>query len=292
MRGVYFLANDRVFDLAVAFLTSFRRSNPDIPLHLIPFADECERVTALAQSYGFTVYEDRATLLACDEVSRQFHGNRVGHYRKLAAWSGPFDEFLYIDCDTVVLEPVDFVFELLAEHDVITSHSNMPEIRRWVWRHSALDAGVLNRQQIGYAANTGFIASKAGLFDVHKLLTQLDEPLAFAEHMELDCCEQPYLNYLIVTSGHSYTSLMNIVKRTGRKDIPLERWAGGEIGEVSEGRVLSPGESKILMVHWAGEWERARLSGGTIPHREFWEYYRSLHQDADARQSAKREVTA
>lgn len=280
MRGVYFLANDRVFDLAVAFLTSFRRSNPDIPLCLIPFAEDCERVTALAARYSFTVWEDQETLLACDEVGRPFHGKPLGHYRKLAIWSGPFDEFLYIDCDTVVLEPVDFVFELLAEHDVITSHSNMPNIRRWVWRHSALDAGVLNRQQIGFAANTGFIASKAGLFDARKLLTQLDAPLAFAEHMELDCCEQPYLNYIIVTSGYSYTSLLSIVKRTGRKDIPLERWAGNDIGEVSEGRIVSPGESKILVVHWAGEWERARFAGRDIPHREFWQYYRSLHQDA------------
>lgn len=49
---------------------------------------------------------------------------------------------------------------------------------------------------------------------------------------------------------------------------------------MSEGRIVSPGESKILVVHWAGEWERARFAGRDIPHREFWQYYRSLHQDA------------
>jgi Mannosyltransferase putative len=279
MRGVFFLANDHVFDQAVAFLTSFRRSNPDLPLQLIPFADDCERITALAPRYGFTVSQDHETLLTCDEIGRPFHGQRVGQYRKLAAWSGPFDEFIYIDCDTVVLEPVDFVFDFLAEFDVLTSHSNMPDNRRWVWRHSIYQSGALTAQQIGFAANTGFIASKAGLFDAAKVLATVDEALAVAEHMELGCYEQAFLNYLIVTSGHAYTSLLAIAKRTGRRDIPLERWAGRDIGEVSEGKIVSPGDSKALLVHWAGEWERARWRGGVIPHRELWQYYRDLHQD-------------
>ncbi len=280
MRGVYFLANDYVFDQAVAFLTSFRRSNPEIPLHLIPFADDCDRVTALAAAYGFTVSQDRETLLTCDEIGRPFHGKTVGQYRKLAIWSGPFDEFLYMDCDTVVLEPVDFVFDFLAEYDIMTSHSNMPDIRRWVWRHSVYQTRALTAQQIGFAANTGFIASKAGLFDVRKVLARVDEALALAEHMELDCYEQAFLNYLIVTSGYSYTSLRNIVRLTGRRDIPLEHWAGREIGEVSEGRIVSQSDPKVLLVHWAGEWARARLAGRDIPHLDLWQYYRSLHQDA------------
>ena len=280
MHGVYFLANDRVFDQAVAFLTSFRMSNPEIPLHLIPFAEDCERITALAARYGFTVSEDHETLHLCDAIGRPFHGKPLGHYRKLAIWSGPFDKFIYIDCDTVVLEPLDFVFELLTEYDVVTSHSNMPDLRRWVWRHSIYQTGALTAQQIGYAANTGFIASKAGLFDVRKALATADEALALAEHMELVCCEQPFLNYLIVTSGYSYTSLLNIVKRTGRRDIPLEYWAGRDIGEVREGRIVSPSDPKVLLVHWAGEWVRAQVAGKAIPHRELWQFYRFLHQDA------------
>ena len=84
----------------------------------------------------------------------------------------------------------------------------------------------------------------------------------------------------IVTSGLAYTSLLTIKKRTGRRDIPLEHWAGRAIGEVSDGKVVSPvGDTPVLLVHWAGEWERARLSGGVIPHRDLWQYYRSLHQD-------------
>jgi hypothetical protein len=279
MRGVYFLANDRVFDQAVAFLTSFRLSNPELPLHLIPFAEDCERITALAPRYRFTVSQDHETLRICDEIGRPFHGEPLGQYRKLAIWSGPFDEFVYIDCDTVVLQPLDFVFELLGEYDVVTSHSNMPDIRRWVWRHSIYRTGALTAQQIGYAANTGFIASRAGLFDPTKVRAGLDGALALAEHMELGCYEQAFLNFLIVTSGYSYTSLLAIAKRTGRRDIPLEAWAGGDIGEVSEGRIVSPSEPKVLLVHWAGEWVRARLAGRPIPHRELWQYYRSLHQD-------------
>jgi hypothetical protein len=41
--GVYFSANDVVYDWAIAFLNSYRTFNPDLRLILIPFNDQCDR---------------------------------------------------------------------------------------------------------------------------------------------------------------------------------------------------------------------------------------------------------
>src|SRR4051812_24380665 len=106
-RGVYFLANDSVLALALAFLKSFRSYNPELNLQLIPFDARCEEIIALKTRFTFDVYPNQELLQNCDRVSEAFHGKTMGHYRKLAAWDGEFEEFIYIDIDTVVLHSVD-----------------------------------------------------------------------------------------------------------------------------------------------------------------------------------------
>ncbi|EEP75020.1 hypothetical protein MCAG_05347 [Micromonospora sp. ATCC 39149] len=89
-RGAYFVANDAILDLAIAFLDSFRAHNPSIPLCLVPFGDDVEELTRLAGEYDFSIWRDQARLSWCDAIGRRFHGHRVGQYRKLAIWDGPF----------------------------------------------------------------------------------------------------------------------------------------------------------------------------------------------------------
>lgn len=271
--GVYFLANDRVFDNVVAFLNSFRENNPETELCLIPFADDTERIGALASRYRFSVFTDADVLSRCDAIGERFHGKPVGHYRKLAAWHGEFDRFVYIDCDVVVLGPVEFALGYLDKYDFLTSHSDIHSIRRFVWHDSVYDTGALTREQIRFSANTGFLASRAEAQSLDEVEARLDGALALAEHMELMRFEQPLLNYLIVTSGRPYTSLFSIARRTGDWTIPQERWAGTSIEPVTDDRVP---RSPTMLVHWAGEWERSRRTGNPIPHRELWERYRYM----------------
>jgi hypothetical protein len=276
-RGVYFLANDTVLDQAIAFLNSFRRYNPTIPLCLVPFADNVSRVSALASQYSFDIWRQPDLLRECDDISTLFHGDVVGQYRKLAMWSGEFDEFVYIDCDTVVLHSIDLVFPHLENFDFIVSNSNVPNTRRWVWRDSILKTRALSQPQINYAANTGFVGSRRGLLDLDTVRAALDGALALAPHMELLCCEQPFLNYLIVTSGRPHTSLLAMMVVTGDRSIPIERWAGDDIGVVRDGQVVTPpAGSPTLLVHWAGEFQKARQQGSQIPNHELWAYYRGL----------------
>ncbi|MER7275138.1 hypothetical protein ABT369_11815 [Dactylosporangium sp. NPDC000244] len=276
-RGVYFLANDTVLEQAIAFLSSFRRFNPTIPLCLVPFADNVEQVAALASRFSFDVWQRPELLRECDDISKLFHGEVAGQYRKLAMWSGEFDEFVYIDCDTVVLHSIDLVFPHLAKFDFVVSNSNVPDARRWVWRDSIMRARALSPRQISYAANTGFVGSKKGLLDLDTVRAKLDRALALAPHMELLCREQPLLNYLIVTSGRPHTSLLAMMAVSGDMSIPLERWGGGDIGVVRDGQVVTPeGGSPTLLVHWAGEFQKVREHGGRIPHHELWSYYRDL----------------
>ncbi|WFE29199.1 hypothetical protein O7623_08440 [Solwaraspora sp. WMMD791] len=272
-RGVYFLANDGVLEQALAFLNSFRTYHPWTPLCLVPFAGDIDALRALRHQYEFEIFDDHAVLDRCDEIGYAFHGATSGQYRKLAIWHGPYDEFVYIDCDTVVLHNVHFVYRYLDDYSFVTSHSHQPEIRRWVWRDSIHDVGVLTDEQIAFAANTGFVASRRGNLSLAHAAARLPEALALAAHMELTCAEQPFLNYLIVTSGTPYTSLYTIAATTGAWDLPAERWAGDPSFVVHNGRIVEPA-APTLMLHWAGEWARARRENTTIPYHDLWSYYR------------------
>lgn len=256
-RAAYFLANDYVLDLVVAFLNSFRRFNPSLNLCLIPFDENTTELERLQDKYRFTIFSDRAVLKACDELSIPFHGRIVGQYRKLAMWEGEFEEFVYVDVDTVVLTDLSFVFQFLSQFEFLNSHSNLPGLRKWVWKDSIIEANILSREQIEYSANMGFIVSRKKNLKFRDVSANLPAALALAPHMELNCTDQPFMNYLVVTSGKRYTSLLSIARQSGRTDIPLERWAGKSLGDIRDGQIpVEPGKPPVLLVHWAGEWQR------------------------------------
>jgi hypothetical protein len=259
--GLYILADDSVEDLALACLNSLRTVEPFLPICFIPFGPRSERMLSVAQRYRLAVWKDEAILQLCDEVSLLFHQTPTGHYRKLAVWLGRFDRFLYLDVDTLVLQPLEPVFRHLERYDVLTAVSNKPAIRRFVWTgplpigKSPVDAE--------YAANTGFLASKHKLFSYESLRNLATRALSLKSLMALDCAEQPFLNYIITTSGVRYSSLSELRKQD--KSVPIQMWAGRW-----SGRLLDLPELP-LFIHWAGAWRSGRHKASPA-----WRHFRDL----------------
>jgi hypothetical protein len=270
-RGAYFLANDEIIDLVIAFLNSLRRSNPDIALCMIPFDANIGELKQLHSKYRFTVFRQHELLKECDEVGAFFYGHSAGQYRKLAMWEGDFDEFAYIDADTIVLESIEFAFEFLSDYDFLTSFSHVPDYRKWVWKDTIYQAKKLAYDQIQFAAGTGFLLSKKGMLTLNGVRAKLPDALALSSHMELFCAEQPLLNYLITTSGKPYTSLLAIARQNGRSDIPLEYWGGVWSGDLPESQAVQDPSPRPLLIHWAGVWRQKRHENSPL-----WNYYHDL----------------
>jgi hypothetical protein len=297
-RGMYFLANDKVIDQAVTFLNSVRAHNPEIPLCLIPYDRKIERVRALAQRYNFLTIEDESLLSWCDSISLEFHESTCrgrGMYRKLAAWFGPFEEFLYIDLDAVVLRSVDVVFPLLREFDVITSYSNDPHGRKFVWLDSIKPNGYISQEEIDYSANMGSILSSRGLLTRSLVDSLVPGAKALSPHMELRCFDQPFNNYVVVKSTKRYTSLRRLNQRSAGRPWPEECWPGDDKWRIAlDGKATYNGEPReLLHIHWSGvmaphRWEKRLYSildkwGISVPSVRFnlkqghiWRHYRYL----------------
>lgn len=273
-RGVYFLANNTVFEQVVAFLRSFRTHNPDIPLCLIPYNDDVDRITALSHAYSFSILVNPALMRECDSIGENFHGKVLGTYRKLAAWEGIFESFIYIDVDTVVTGPINFAFEQLAHGDYIASHSDIENIRCWVWKDNVYATHLLTAPQIAFAANTGFFVSRRGIFPIEHCRAKVQGALQLKDSMELGCMEQPFLNYLVVTSGYKYTSLLKLLKSGTSAEACVEWWAGTPGGPVDNGKIIHPDGSHVFLVHWAGIWQQKDSSSAEFPYKDLWEFYR------------------
>lgn len=282
-RGVYFLANDEMYEFTIAFLNSFRKYNPDVPLCMIPFNNDFKRIEQLKDSYGFTVFPDSRLLMECSELSLALH-ERVAHeYRKLAIWEGIFDEFIYIDIDTVVLDDVSFLFGYLPDYWFLAGTSNIPECRKFVWLEGVENTGMLDAEQIAFAANTGFMVSKKGYMDLEYAKQKMTKARLLEDYMAFVCREQPFLNYLVVTSGKPYTSLTVLASSEKKRKVMIEYWGGETAGKVEGGKLHIDGRKPVLFIHWAGVW-RLREK---MPNRKIWNYYRNMTL-TDAGPSANR----
>jgi hypothetical protein len=247
-----------------------------MPLILIPFGGAIGQLVQLSRRYRFSCWNDIEVLQCCDDLSTRWKGRVHGHFRKLAIWEGPFDEFIYIDVDTVVLEDMSFVFPLLSDYDVLTAHSNIATSRQWVWKESIVGSGLLTREQIAYSANTGFIASKRKVVTLELASAKLRAANQLRAHMADGVIDQPFLNFLIVTSATSYSSLYSIFLKDRATLFPLERWGGRDLGAVEQGRLLDSRFTHTLFVHWAGEWRAAQSESRQIHNFKLWEFYRQM----------------
>jgi len=263
-RGLYFIANDATYDLAVALLNSVRTFEPLMPICLIPYNRNYGRILALKSIYQFSLWEDQAALCWCDEIGERFHGATLGQYRKLAMWNGPFQEFAYLDVDTVLLSGLDVSFSLLKDYDIVTGTSDSAASRSFVWKDTLPEVSF----DSAYAANTGVLFSKRNIVSCDDVTRSVEAALPYAAHMELMCAEQAFLNYLIVTSGLRYSSLKRIARETNRKDLPQHVWSGRFDGD------LLNLKSPALVIHWAGEWQR-----GAHLRSPVWNHFRHLRSD-------------
>ena len=275
-RGVYFLASDSVYECTLAFLSSFRLKNPKLPLCLIPFSPECDRVRRLAKGFDFSVFDDSDALEWCDRVGHGFHGRRVGHYRKLSMWAGGFEEFIYIDVDTIILQPLNELYDLLHEFDFVTASSNHPDAIRYVW--CAPPTSILSEEAIAFSANTGFIISKRRSLNMGYLQRKISEAMSIRGYMSLSCMEQPLLNYLIVESGLRYTSLRALAQGAKEPHLPQEVWGADVLDSETVDELMARLNVYPLMIHWAG-----LARGGACKSNSIWKSFRALGQQHKGR---------
>lgn len=266
--GIYVLANDNVMEWVLALFESLRIYASDLPLLVIPYDDRQTALRELASRNGYGYLEH-------PEIER-YH--RIGHrlypsdefcargFRKLAAFSGPFEQFFFIDSDVVALAPLRETCAALqgsaldlVYFDIHPTHyqpgspfgafaaAGRVEFNGglWVGRRGALDSARFERS-----------VSKLGR-DWKKHLA----PIA----------EQPFLNFVAADRDLKTASIADFVPDACSTSWPaVGRLVNDGVSWRLRGSTHPHEGRRFLFAHWAG----FQLTP-EMPNRDVWETFRS-----------------
>ena len=291
MRGICTLANDVVYDQLIALLNSIEAViGADMPVCIYPFDDRLDRVRAeLAQRPNVQLFEDQASIQTWDAFMQVASPASVdpnyriyGGHRRFCAFDGPFEQFVYMDADTVLLSPLDIVWQALEQHDCVTYDFQFFHPDKVYNLQSPKLLEVFSAERLEQEIFcSGFFASKQGLFPAEKrawLLTQLQGGEAEILYRTGD---QPVLNYMLMRSQAAICNLAH--------HLPPEQSTGCAITSNHfteiEHRLYDHGVP-LTYLHYIGVPPRvmtAVCAGENIdfPYRDLYLHYRYRHQPSD-----------
>lgn len=280
-RGAYFLSNDRYLDWTIALLESVRAWNPDLPLHYLPFDDDCGRTARLAARYRFTV-GDAAALRWLDDAGRALRPASggddlpVGTFRRFACFWGPFEQFVFVDSDVVVTCDLDRVIDSLDRTGSAITYMHAAPLDVVYADPATLPAPPR------FGMNAGVWASRRGVLTPESFRALAGE-LRPHRHQVVNS-DQTVLSYFVDTTGLPAARF----DAPGAIDLGYRHgwlWAGdrwdGVTLAVRKRRglpVLQSHGTDAAIVHWAG----CALTT-TMAHRDLWRRYRWFGAGAGAR---------
>jgi hypothetical protein len=272
--GVYFLANDVVYDWTIAFLNSFRTFNPDLPLYLIPFNDDCDRVVSLKDTYNFEVYtDDSFSRLEAIGEAFELGYTKTGPYwfRRYAAFWGPVEQFMYLDTRQVILADLKPFIQALEQFDFDFLHYDCA-------LDQVYEPGEFRREMLrkgkGRGFNSGRWASRRGLFSLEEFETLGGDALKIREQLNPRNTDQAFINYCCDMKPVRYGHFGEVIG-----GICQDGWARkqGEIYQ-QDGKYFLwdyggyDHKKQVVLLHWAG-YSLQSLK----PHSQLYNYYFNQH---------------
>ncbi|MGB3495413.1 MAG: Npun_R2821/Npun_R2822 family protein [Elainellaceae cyanobacterium] len=299
--GIYILANDGVIDQLIALINSIRLNAGSIPICILPYDDRVDGVRSLiSQRNDVTLFDDTACIQKWEDFAtqiwqshptvraawttetRDFRVHRLGMHRRFCGFDGPFDRFIYLDADTLVLDSLRPIFDGLTDHDFVVYDFQHKDLTH-VFQHDSpqlyevFAAERLERELFC----AGMYASKQGIFSDD----QLAELLQQLRHGEVELLygnapDQSILNYMVL---RSHLSSLNLAlhwsgdRRTGNS-------VTSSHFEPRDHRLYDRGKP-LMYLHYIGlpsTLFRQVSAGENIdfPYRDTFLYYRFLHEPA------------
>jgi hypothetical protein len=221
MNGICTLANDRVYHQLVALLNSIEtHMGSEMPVCVYPYDDAIDRIAAeIANRPNVQLYRDRDSIQRWEQfvqnvwdthpTARQRWKNedpnfyyRIGMHHRFCAFDAPFDRFIYMDADTLLLNSVEFIFNQLESHDFVTYDFQFKDLSH-VYDDSPQLHKIFSAEQLrSQIFCAGFYAAKKDLFDAARrewLLSELKSGDATALYPMAP--DQTLLNYMVMKSG-------------------------------------------------------------------------------------------
>jgi lipopolysaccharide biosynthesis glycosyltransferase len=299
MDGICTLANDVVYDQLVALLNSIEAvQGKDIPVCVYPYDSNIEKIAAeIDRRSNVRLYDDRASMQRWDNFFKAVwdaHPNahqrrlekgfvpyyRFGHQRYFCAFDGPFDRFLYLDADTLLMNRIEPIFEKLDRHDVVVYDFQYKDPSHVYDISSPKLIELFPQERLeSEIFCSGLLASRKDLYSPE----QLEELLSNlrggeAEVLYIWAADQPILNYMAMRSNlNIYNFALNL---------PSDKLTGCCVTSShfeERDRILFDRGNRLTYIHYIGISSKIfnRLCQGEnidFPYRNLFLHYRYLHE--------------
>ncbi|MBW4562085.1 MAG: sugar transferase [Mojavia pulchra JT2-VF2] len=228
MDGICTLANDRVYDQLIALLNSIEAIyGQEMPVCIYPYDENTARITAeITHRPHVQLYDNQDSMQQWDEFVRNIwdaHPSaqkqwlkisndkyyRVGTHRRFCAFDGPFDRFVYMDADTLLMSPLEEIFTQLNQNDWVVYDFQYLDITHVYNQLAPKLTEIFTPQQLQTEIFcSGFYASKKGIFNAQNRDILLDKlRQGEAEVLYSMAPDQTVLNYMVMRSGISNYNL-------------------------------------------------------------------------------------
>ncbi len=268
--GVFTLANDAVLEWSLALLESLELAAPDLPVLVIPYDERQEQLAQVLRSYGHS-YLESPEIERFGEIGRRFYPEdefAARGFRKLAAFSGPFERFFFLDSDTLALCRLAELTDAFGRSraDIVHFDTDPDQVYRPGPLRTELAAAGRGR---GF--NAGLFAGRRGALDAGRFAALLADLGPDWGRLLVANAEQPFLNLaadragLVLAHAHELVpdSCSTCWPAVGRLSEEGSDWRLRDSGRWDEGW-------RFLFAHWAG----FRL-GPAMPNRAVWERFRA-----------------
>ncbi|MDZ8236399.1 MAG: hypothetical protein RMZ69_04335 [Nostoc sp. ChiQUE01a] len=252
--GVYFSANDAVYEWTIAFLNSFRTFNPDLRLILIPFNQECDRLLKLSDTYKFEVYTD-SSFSRLEAIGQAFElgYTPTGPYwfRRYASFWGPLEYFMYLDARQIVLADIKPFIEAIETFGFDFLHYDCAINQ--VYEQGTFRQELL-KQRRGRGFNSGRWASRKELFSIEEFEQLAESALKIRNQLNPRNTDQAFINYCCDIKPVRYGHFAEVIG-----DICQNGWArqSGSIFQDNGKYFLwnygsLDHKKQVILLHWAG----------------------------------------
>jgi hypothetical protein len=289
MNGICTLGNDYVFDQLVALLNSIDAIlGAETPVCIYPFDEQMQRISEeISQRPNVFIYDNQDAInrwdkfmLEASPASMNRDKYRIyGGHRRFCAFDGPFDNFIYMDADTLVMNSLDLVFEKLNKYDCVVYDFQFKHPDKVYNINSSKLFHVFDEERIQKEIFcSGFYASKKGIFTEDKIAELSSYLKAGEQEILYPTGDQPVLNYMFMRSGIQVYNLAH--------HLPNNQTTGCSVtsGHFQErDKILYDRGNRLTYIHYIGippRVNQAVCAGENIdfPYRDLFLYYRYLHE--------------
>ncbi len=299
MDGICTLANDRVYDQLIALLNSIEAIlGREMPICIYPYDDNTEKIAAeIAKRTNVTLYADRTSMERWDNFasaawdthptarqswekagSQGYH--RFGTHRRYCAFDGPFERFLYMDADTLLLGDIAPIFAQLEDHDCVVYDFQHKDLTHVYQVSSPKLTEVFSPERLqSEIFCSGFYTSTKGLFDEEQRMRLLSYLKADeAEILYPMAPDQTLINYMMMRSGYRiYNFALQLAsdKKTGCC-VTSSHFQ-------TQDNILYDRGNRLTYLHYIGLSSSLfqKLCAGEnidFPYRDLFLHYRYLHE--------------